>query len=99
MSSNQMIKLFFISLMSLAFAYAVFERTDHEIGKELKDEQARYIPYVPSYILPYYIILLLGVCLFALGPIETFYNALSLYTSLIIHISIFYSLLIMLLPI
>lgn len=99
MSSALMIKMFLVGLMSLAFAYAVFERCDHEIGTELKENQARYIPYVPGYLLPFYFILIIVVGLYAMGVEETINAAISLYVGLFLHISFFYSILIVLLPI
>lgn len=98
MSSALLIKLFFISLISLMFSYTVFVRYDHEIGVELNENQQRYLPYIPGQLLPSVVFVILILTYFLEGIKEVTYATFSMYFNLFVHISLFYTVLIVLLP-
>ena len=98
MSSAMLLKTFFIAFMSLILSYTVFARYDHEVGAELNDNQQRYVPYIPGELLPAIVLVILVLTLLFEDLNQFHYTVITMYFSLFIHISLFYAIILCLLP-
>lgn len=99
MSAELFIKGLFAAIMSGAFSWVVFSRYDAEIGAENEPtERQRYLPYVPGMILPLFIMTLVGLSLFDGGGRATAQLMLSFCFGIFLHISVYYVILMALLP-
>lgn len=99
MSTETFTRGLFTSIISLAFAWMVFSRYDSEVGSESTgSDHQRYLPYVPAMLLPLLIltILVLGLCEF--GVRYTSPWVLSMLFVIFLHISVYYVVLLLLLP-
>ena len=99
MSSELLIKVFFAAIFSCMFSWLVFSRYDDEIGSENnRSEKQRYLPYLPSVLLPIFILTLAILGLFFYGVVPTARMTLSICFSVFLHISLYYAVLMLLLP-
>ena len=99
MSSHMFARLIFSGLFGLAFAYAVFSRFDREVGSESLDERReKYAPLIPSLLLPLFLAALWIMLLITRGTGESARFMLSMCFGIFAHISIYYIVLILLLP-
>lgn len=99
MSTELLIKGLFAGAFSLAFAWEVFSRYDGEIGSESRTEGGqKYFPLIHGALLPTFILalILLGLKLYGTAP--TMKMALTMCFDIFLHISLYYVVLIMLLP-
>lgn len=89
----------FAVIFGLAFAWIVFYRYDREVGYEStgKDGQ-RYLPIVNGALLPSFFLLLIPINLLFDGMEPTIKMVLTMCVDIFLHISIYYVILIMLLP-
>lgn len=89
----------FSGLMALAFAWVVFSRYDDEIGTEVSEsERQKYLPYIPGTLLPGF---LLGITI--LGGIYYGFSGAARMTlsscfAIFLHISLYYLVLLLVLP-
>lgn len=98
MSPDILLKLFYISIISISLAYVVFARYDNEIGSEKEDARQRYLPYIPGSLLPLCMLTIIVLCFYVYGLQMTIEMTLSMYFTIFVHISIFYAILLMCLP-
>lgn len=98
MSPDVMIKTFYIFIISLSLAYIVFARYDNEVGSETEETRQRYLPYIPGSLLPLCMLTILVLSYGYYGLQMTFEIALSMYFTIFVHITIYYAILLVLLP-
>lgn len=99
MSTAFIFRILFVSCMSLAIAYNVFSRYDSEIGTENNsDDDQRYAPYISGSILPSVIIFLTIAMLLFYGTKTAIQTSFSMYFGVFLHISVYYMILMILLP-
>ena len=98
MSADVLLKLFYISIISISLAYIVFARYDNEIGSEQEDTRQRYLPYIPGSLLPLCMLTILILCFYVYGLQMTIEIALSMYFTIFVHITIYYTVLLIFLP-
>ena len=98
MSPELLLKLLFIGVISFSLSFVVFSRYDREVGSETEDTSQRYLPYIPGSLLPLCMLTILILCYSYYGIKMTIEFALSMYFSIFVHISIFYAVLLLLLP-
>ena len=90
MSADILLKVFFVSIMSLMFSYIVFSRYDEEVGSESQDRSQRYKGYIPGALLPACIIVINILAIYYYGIEITAHMTLSMYVSIFIHICLYY---------
>ena len=99
MSTDLLIKGLFAGAFSLAFAWVVFSRYDGEIGSESKSEGGqKYLPLIHGALLPAFILTLILLGLKFYGTAPTMKMALTMCFDIFLHISLYYVVLIMVLP-
>lgn len=99
MSTDLLIKGLFAGAFSLAFAWVVFSRYDGEIGSESKSEGGqKYLPLIHGALLPASILALILLGLKFYGTVPTMKMALTMCFDIFLHISLYYVVLIMVLP-
>ena len=99
MSTELLIKGLFAAVIGGLFSWVVFSRYDSEIGSENEiTEQQRYLPDVPGVVLPLYITVLVGLALFYEGGKAAAQWTLSFCFGIFLHISVYYVILLALLP-
>ncbi len=99
MSSEVFARGLFSAFASLVLAWAVFSRYDGEVGSDGQtSERQKYLPYIASGILPLYLLILTLAGLFRYGVADTARMLLSLCFPIFVHLSFFYLLLLLLLP-
>ena len=89
----------FSGIMALVFAWVVFSRYDNEIGTEVSEsERQKYLPYIPSTLLPSFLIgiTILGCIYF--GFHGTARMTLSSCFAIFLHIGLYYLVLLLVLP-
>ena len=99
MSTETFIRGLVTTIISLVFAWVVFSRYDSEVGAEnSSSDHQRYLPYVPAMLLPLVIltILVLGLCEFGVRYTSSW--VLSMLFGIFLHISVYYVVLLFLLP-
>ena len=98
MNPDLLLKIIFVSIMSLMFSFIVFSRYDEEVGSEAEDSSQRYKPYIPGALLPCCLIIINILALYYYGIEMTAHMTLSMYVSIFIHICLYYAILMPLLP-
>lgn len=99
MSQEVFIRGLFSSLMGLVLAWSVFSRCDDEIGSEVSDtDRQRYLPYFPSTLLPGFLIAIAILDAIYYGPMGAAKMTLSSCFAIFLHISLYYLVLLMILP-
>lgn len=99
MSTDILKKSFFAAILSLLFIWVVFSRFDEEIGSENTESgRQRYLPYLPSELLPMFILCLAVLGLTFYGAVLTARMTLSMCFGIFLHISLYYAVLMPLLP-
>ena len=89
----------FSGAMALAFAWVVYSRSNDELGSELTNPTSRkYMPYIPAYLLPMFLLGLAIVSIVMDGYMPAARTMLSSCFSIFLHISLYYLLLLMFLP-
>ena len=89
----------FSGIMALVFGWVVFSRYDNEIGTEVSEsDRQRYLPYIPGALLPGF---LLGITI--LGYIYYGFSGATRMTlsscfAIFLHISLYYLVLLLILP-
>ena len=99
MSSEVFAKLMVMIFMAATLSYIVFSTYDEEVGVEHIESQRRFVPYVNGALLPCALFIILIATYLKDGPAATLKHLLSMYFNLFVHISFFYTILILLLPI
>lgn len=99
MSADILIRGFWAIIISLAFAWGVFSRSDDEVGSANTDnERQRYLPFISGALLPMCILGWAILEFIFYGAIPTAQMTLSICFSIFLHISLYYVILIPLLP-
>ena len=99
MSTEVLMKGLLAAVISGAFAFAVLSRYDSEIGAEnVETEHQRYLPYVSGALLPLFIVVCVGLALAYYGGKAAAQMAMSLCFGIFLHISLYYALLMIILP-
>ena len=99
MSQEFVMRVLFSGIFGLVFAFIVFSRYDTEVGSESAGgDRQKYLPYIPDGILPLYLLtlLILGTLLF--GVVGAAKLTIDMCYGIFLHISIYYIVLILLLP-
>lgn len=91
MSEEVLIRGFFSGIMSLAFAWLVFSRYDHEIGDDGENaEGQKYLPYVNGALLPVCLLTLTILAYFEYGTTGAVRMSISGCFSIFLQICIYY---------
>ena len=99
MSEEVLIRGFFSGIMSLAFAWLVFSRYDHEIGDDGENtEGQKYLPYVNGAALPVFLLTLTILAYFEYGATGAVRMSISGCFSIFLQICIYYIILLAILP-
>lgn len=99
MNSEFFTKGIFVLVLSLMFAWIVASKYDMESDREsMNDNQPRYLPYLPSMVLPLFITALTIMLLLTYGVKHTAQTMLSMCFSIFLHISLYYIALLLILP-
>jgi len=99
MSTELFIKGFFAAIISSILSWIVFARYDSEIGTETEwDSRPRYLPYLPALLLPILIGVLFLMALPKYGLKPTLEMVLSLCFGIFLHISVYYLILMLAMP-
>ena len=99
MSQEVFMRCLFSGVMALVFGWVVFSRYDNEIGTEVSEsDRQRYLPYIPGALLPGF---LLGITI--LGYIYYGFSGAARMTlsscfAIFLHISLYYLVLLLILP-
>ena len=89
----------FSGLMALVFAWVVFSRYDDEIGTEvLENERQKYLPYIPGTLLPGFLIAITILATYFYGFSGAAKMTLSACFTIFLHISLYYLVLLLILP-
>ena len=99
MSEDIMLKSFAVGLMCLIMAWVVFSRYDTETAEESMPQNGqRYLPIISGYLLPIYLFMMLVMGLKFLGVESTLKLMLTLCFDIFLSISLYYIVLLPLLP-
>lgn len=99
MSQEVFIRGLFSGIMSLAFAWLVFSRYDHEIGDDGKNtEGQKYLPYANGALLPVFLLSLTILAYFEYGATGAVKMSISGCFSIFLQICIYYIVLLAILP-
>lgn len=99
MTQEVFMRCLFSGIMALVFGWVVFSRYDNEIGTEVSEsDRQRYLPYIPGALLPGF---LLGITI--LGYIYYGFSGAARMTlsscfAIFLHISLYYLVLLLILP-
>lgn len=89
----------FSGLMALVFAWVVFSRYDDEIGTEVSEnERQKYLPYIPGTLLPGFLIAITILATYFYGFSGAAKMTLSACFTIFLHISLYYLVLLLILP-
>lgn len=99
MSQEVLIRGFVSVIFSLAFAWGVFSRYDTQTGSEsTQSDQQKYLPYLSGGVLPVFLVSLIAIYTLSYGAEFTAHLALSLCFGIFLHISAYYIVLMLVLP-
>lgn len=99
MSTEVLIKGLFAAFLSIAFAWMVLSRHNAEQGSgALEADRQRYLPYVSGAVFPAVLLALVAMTLIISGTHEAARMTLSMCFGIFLHISLYYTILILMLP-
>lgn len=99
MSSEFFIRCLFAGSLSIVIYYVVFNRFDTETGSELSNYgRQKYLPYINPTLLPVFIVTLLSVGTYVMGFVKTLEFIFPSIAGVFIHISVYYLVLMLLIP-
>lgn len=99
MSMEVFFRCFFSGLFALAFSWGVFSRYDDEIGSEMNDlDRQKYLPYIPGSVLPLFLLAITVLGGIYSGPEGAARMTLSTCFAIFLHISLYYLVLMLVLP-
>jgi len=101
MRGDEIFRMLIFGSFACIIAWDIYSRFDAEIGKEREGRsllQQRYIPVIPGALLPFALLLItvLSICL--AGPVMTFRLLLPLFSTLFLQSSLYYALLLPVMP-
>ena len=100
MRGDELFRMLIFGSLACSIAWDIYSRFDAEIGKEREGRslQQRYIPVIPGALLPFALLLItvLSICL--AGPVMTFRLLLPLFSTLFLQSSLYYALLLPVMP-
>jgi beta-lactamase regulating signal transducer with metallopeptidase domain len=98
MSQEFVMRVLFSGIFGLVFAWGVFSRYDTEVGSEsVNGERQKYLPYIPSSLLPEFVLVIGVMAAYYLGIVGAVRLTLGVCFSIFLHISVYYIVLIPLL--
>ena len=98
MSQEVFLRGIFSGILCLVLAWEVFARYDEEVGIESDEALPRYRPYIHGALLPSFLFGFLVLGTFLLGFTGTARWTLSMCFSIFLHISLYYLVLLLLMP-
>ena len=99
MSNNLFFRGFVSGIMALAFAWRVYALSNDDLDSELANPTSRkYLPYIPACLLPMFLVGLAIVSIVMDGYMPAARTMLSSCFAIFLHISLYYLLLLVLLP-
>ena len=99
MSQEVFLRGLFSGIIALVFGWVVFSRYDDEIGTEVSEsERQRYLPYIPATLLPGFLLGITILCSIYYGFSGAARMTLSSCFSIFLHISLYYLILLLVLP-
>ena len=99
MSQEVFMRGLFSGFMALAFAWAVYSRYDDEIGIEVSEtERQKYLPYIPGSLLPMFLLVITLLGAYFYGFVGAARMTLSACFGIFLHISLYYLVLLLILP-
>ena len=101
MRGDEIFRMLIFGSLACIIAWDIYSRFDAEIGKEREGRsllQQRYIPVIPGALLPFALLLItvLSICL--AGPVMTFRLLLPLFSTLFLQSTLYYALLLPVMP-
>ena len=97
MSTELFLKGFFVALFSAAFIWATHLRVSLP-PKDAEGERQKYLPYMAVFLLPFFVVMLAVLTLFSEGARPAAEITISVCFGIFLHISVYYAVLIPLLP-
>ena len=95
MSQEFVMRVLFSGIFGLVFAWGVFSRYDTEVGSEsVNGERQKYLPYIPSSLLPEFVLVIGVMAAYYLGIVGAVRLTLGVCFSIFLHISVYYIVLI-----
>ena len=99
MSNHVFFRGFVSGIMALAFAWRVYARSNDDLDSDLTNPTSRkYMPYIPAYLLPMFLVGLAIISIVMDGYMPAARTMLSSCFAIFLHISLYYLLLLVLLP-
>ena len=98
MSVEVLLRGFFALILSGALAYAIYDRNQRETMETLPPRQSRYVPYLANYLLPLFLLILAVALPFQYDGQTTVQMIFSMCFEIFLHISVYYALLLLALP-
>lgn len=100
MSELVLLKWFAAGIFGLVLSWVAFSRFDNEIGSEHQDSDSqRYMPFISGSLLPAYLAILLVMLIPIHGLRYAMETIVSMSFGLFLHISLFYGVLFLLIPV
>lgn len=97
MNGDILIRFFAVGLFSLTFAWVVFSRSARD-REGTEDGSQRYLPYISGVILPVFLLTITLLDFFYQGAASAAQDVLAMCFGLFLHISVYYALLLLILP-
>ena len=99
MNQDIMMRVLLFGLFGFVFAWLVFTRHQAEMsGEQSKSDRQKYLPYIPSILLPMYILIWVIFSVIYLGILGAAKLTLTMFFGIFLHISVYYFVLILILP-
>lgn len=99
MTTELLIRSFFILIIAAAISYSIFDRQEQEkLHSRYNDDHLRYRPYVPGALIPMYLVILLIYTAYKVGLKGTLEYLPALCFNVFLYISIYDLLLLCVLP-
>lgn len=99
MSTEELLRSFFASIIALALSWAIFDRSERENTPLEEDEsRPRYVPFFSNTLLPVFIVVLLAAALIRTDAALTAELMLSVCFGIFLHICLYYLLLLLAMP-
>lgn len=99
MSTEILIRGFFLLLFSSVLSYVIYDRSNRETSPVLTGNHPRYMPYMGTWLLPAFLLCFVLIMPFFVQPEIVSKWMLSMCLGIFIHISIYYVILLLFLPV
>ena len=98
MSTESLIRGFFAFVFAATLGGAIYHKSSRETEEELEDNQKRYIAYLPTYVLPIFLLILVFALPFYYGIESSVQMMTSFCFGIFLHICVYYLFLLIVLP-